>query len=69
MLLLLDNIPFQTAVKIIEYCHEHSIDKGRSSVYYTKIKGRPVDLGDQPWELELPDHLLTWFRMKYGGLE
>ncbi len=69
MLLLLDDIPFSKAVKIIEYCHEHSIDTERSSLYYKRIKGTSLDLGNEDWVLEVPDHLITWFRMKYGGLE
>jgi hypothetical protein len=69
MLLLLDDIPFSTAIKIIKYCHERGIDTERSSLYYKRIKGTSLDLGNEDWVLEVPDHLITWFRMKYGGLE
>jgi hypothetical protein len=62
-------MPFQTAVKIIKYCYEHDIDTERSSLYYNRIKGKSLGQENEPWVLEVPEHLLTWFRMKYGGLE
>ncbi len=67
--LVLDEMPFSTAVNIIKYCHEHGIDTARSSQYNNRISGKSPDLGEEPWTLEVPRHLVTWFRMKYGGLE
>lgn len=71
MLLMLDDMPFTTAVQIIKYCHSHEIDPERSSLYYNKITSKPVDFdkSGEPWVLEVPENLLTFFRMKYGGLE
>ena len=67
MILELDDIPFSTASKIIKYCHEHQIDVERSSLYYNRIMGKSTDLGNEDWVLEVPEYLLTWFRMMYGG--
>ncbi len=70
MILHLDNMPFTTAVSIIKYCYLRDIDTERSSVYYDRIHKKGLGTGDgEPWILDVPDHLLTYFRLKYGGLE
>lgn len=70
MKLVLDDIPFTTAIEIIKYCHSHGIDMEQVSVYYDRIHSKKaVFETNEPWEIEIPDHLITFFRMKYGGLE
>ena len=69
MLLMLDDMPFTTAIKIIKYCQARGIDRERSQRYYDKLHRKPVDLDSNEWVLEVPDHLVTFFRIQYGGLE
>lgn len=70
MLLVLDDIPFTKAIEIIKYCHAHNIDMERISVYYDRLHSKKVIFDtDEAWEIEIPDHLLTYFRIMYGGLE
>ena len=69
MILKLDKVPFMTAIQIIKYCQSHGIDLERSQYYFDRLSSKASDIHNDKWELEVPEHLLTFFRMKYGGLE
>jgi hypothetical protein len=66
MKLDLNPLTFTAAHKIIFWCAEHGIDPEKSNllVRIWQSTDRNVGDSDELWVLDIPDHYITWFRMK-----
>lgn len=67
MILDLNPLPYKIAFEIVKWCWEHDID---SEKCLHLIHARTViPVPDIEWTLDIPDKYITFFLLKWSGLE
>lgn len=64
MIINLDDMNYKVALAIIKYCAENNIDTERALTYSEYISTKVPDDFKGPWELDIPESLVTYFILK-----
>ena len=58
------NLPFRTALAIIDYCVEHRIDLNNATTLVNALNVYPIP--DVDWTLDIPEEQITFILLKFS---
>ena len=69
MILDLDKLPYRLALKIINWCFEHDIDRNKCILMIDAMATSNYDKTNFTWEIEIPEKYITFFVLKFNEFQ